>query len=76
VGEPNVNDERDEDKFTADETESIEGYCSRSPSSDGRHVSTMASKQFTNSSALSAVQLDLVNGPANLHNPPKPTDCK
>jgi len=58
VGEPKVSEDKDEDKLTADETDNIDGYCSRSPSSDGRQVSTIASKQFTKSSALSAVQLD------------------
>jgi hypothetical protein len=58
VGEPSVRDDKDEDRFTVEETDNIEGYCSRSPSSEGRHVSTIASKQFTNNSALSAVQFD------------------
>lgn len=58
VGEPSVKDDKEDDKLTAEETDSIEGYCSSSPSSDGKQVSTIASKQFTNSSALSAVQFD------------------
>lgn len=53
-----MRDDSEEDRLTADETDNMEGYCSKSPSSDGKQVSTMASKQFTNSSALSAVQLD------------------
>ncbi|KAH9413682.1 hypothetical protein DERP_009386 [Dermatophagoides pteronyssinus] len=37
-----------------------------------KHVSTIASKQLTNNSALSRLDSDLRNGPANLHSPPKP----
>lgn len=58
VGEPKVKDDKEDDKLIADETDNIDGYCSSSPSSDGKHVSTIASKQLTNSSALSAVQFD------------------
>ncbi len=58
VGEPKVKDDKEEDKLIAEETDNIDGYCSSSPSSDGKHVSTIASKQLTNSSALSAVQFD------------------
>lgn len=45
-------------------------------SSPGKQVSTNASRQLTNSSALSAVQFALVKGPANLHNPPNPQDWR
>lgn len=59
VGEPRVRLERDDERFILDETDSMEGYCtsSISPSSPGKQVSTMASRQFTNNSALSAVAL-------------------
>jgi hypothetical protein len=58
VGEPNVSDESDDERLMTEDTDNMDGYGSKSASSDGKQVSTMASKQFTNSSALSAVQLD------------------
>lgn len=62
VGDPRVRLDRLEDRFMFELTLSIDGYCCISPlspsgSSMGRHVSTIASKQFTNSSLLSAVLL-------------------
>lgn len=53
MGDPSVRLESEDDRFIFDETDSIEGYCAIcwSPSSTGRQVSTMASKQFTNNSA-------------------------
>lgn len=62
VGEPRVRLERLEERFIFELTLNIEGYCCISPfspsdSSIGRHVSTIASKQFTNNSLLSAVLL-------------------
>ena len=55
------------------ETDSILGYWlnSWSVSSEGRHVSTNASRQLTKSSTFSALQLDFVKKPANLQRPPK-----
>ena len=41
-------------------------------SSTDKHVSTIASRQFTNSSALSRFDSDFENGPAKRHKPPKP----
>lgn len=60
------------------ETDSMLGYwlSSWSVSSSGRQVSTRASRQLTNSSTFSALQLDLVKNPANLHKPPKPQLCR
>lgn len=56
VGEPMLRLDMEEDKFMLEETLRVLGYwdmsCS-SPSSTGRQVSTIASRQFTNSSALS-----------------------
>lgn len=59
VGDPRVRLESEDDKFIFDETLNIDGYCasSISPSSPGKHVSTIASRQFTNNCALSAVAL-------------------
>ena len=56
------------------ETDNMLGYwfSSWSVSSCGRHVSTRASRQLTKSSTFSALQFDLVKGPANLQRPPKP----
>jgi len=78
VGDPSVMDDNDDDRFILEETLSIDGNgaSSDSPSSAGRHVSTRASRQLTKSSALSAVQLDLVKGPAKRHSPPKPQLCR
>lgn len=78
VGEPMVMEDSEEDRFILEETLSIEGKGAKSasPSSAGRHVSTRASRQLTKSSADSAVQLDLVNGPAKRQSPPKPQLCK
>lgn len=54
VGEAMVSEDIEEDRL-AEATDSMEGYwansCSR-PSSPGRHVSTIASRQFTNSSTF------------------------
>ena len=54
------------------------GYCgnSWSFSSLGNQVSTKASRQFINKSTFSALQLDLVKGPANLQSPPNPQLCR
>ena len=56
------------------ETDSMLGYwfSSWSFSSEGRQVSTRASRKLTNCSTFSALQFDLVKGPANLQRPPKP----
>ena len=56
------------------ETESMLGYwfSSWSFSSEGRQVSTSASRKLTNCSTFSALQFDLVKGPANLQRPPNP----
>lgn len=61
VGEARVREDMDEERFT-DATDNIDGYCASSISevsspSAGNAVSTIASKQFTNNSAFSAVQL-------------------
>ena len=57
-----------------EDTDNMLGYWlnSWSVSSNGRQVSTKASRQFTKSSTFSALQFDLVKNPANLHSPPKP----
>ena len=56
------------------DTDNMLGYWfnSWSVSSWGRHVSTRASRQLTKSSTFSALQFDLVKGPANLQRPPNP----
>lgn len=62
VGDPSVRLERLDERFMLELTLSIDGYCCISPfspsdSSMGKQVSTIASRQFTNSSLLSAVLL-------------------
>lgn len=62
VGEPSVKLDMLDDRFMFELTLNIDGYCCISPfspsvSSMGRHVSTIASKQLTNNSLLSAVPL-------------------
>ena len=71
-------EDRDEDRFMLEETLSMEGNGAKSasPSSAGRQVSTRASRQLTKSSALSAVQFDLVKGPAKRQSPPNPQLCR
>ena len=58
-------------------TLSILGYCdsSLSVSSNGRQVSTSASRQLTKSSTFSALLFDFVKNPANRQRPPKPQLC-
>lgn len=61
VGEPRVKLDIDDDKFMVEETLKVLGYWDKScssPSSMGKHVSTIASKQFTKSSALSRFVCD------------------
>ena len=55
---------REEESLTFEETESRESYVeTSSASSTGRHVSTNASRVFTNSVTFSALQFAVVNGP-------------
>lgn len=60
VGDAKFSDESDEERLILEETDNMEGYWGMSPShsSTGKQVSTIASRQLTKSSALSAVQLD------------------
>lgn len=60
VGDPSVRLDKEDERFMLDETLSIDGYWTMfcSPSSTGRHVSTIASRQLTNNSAPSTVQFD------------------
>lgn len=55
VGDPSVKLDIDDERFIVEDTLKVLGYSSSrtSPSSTGKHVSTIASKQLTNSSALS-----------------------
>lgn len=73
-GEPKVRLDIEELKFIVEDTERVHGYSNSctSLSSTDRHVSTIASRQFTNNSALSRFDSDLEKGPAKRHKPPNP----
>lgn len=76
VGEASVRLLMEEERLMAEATDRELGYWLSSPSSAGRLVSTMASRQLTNNSALSKLVWLVEKGPANLHSPPKPQVCR
>ena len=73
-GDPSVKLDIEELKFIVEDTLKVHGYSNSctSLSSTDKQVSTIASKQLTNNSALSRLDCDLENGPANRQSPPNP----
>lgn len=76
LGEPSVREDMDELRFMVDDTLSVHGYSKSTHSADSasldKHVSTIASRQLTNNSALSRLDSVLEKGPAKRQRPPNP----
>lgn len=76
LGDPRISEDIDELRFMVEETDSVLHGNSKScisVSSTERHVSTIASRQLTNSSALSRFDSGFFEkGPAKRQRPPNP----